>query len=115
MSGISRVHSQIGKFRLNGLRGTAYQLGLRLYLGVPRLNVRQNTSYTESFRGISPYLHVELALCLNLRAAEMNTRGSTGMCRVYVVFLNYGLSSYHSCQLSHSRISQITLHLIQQQ
>jgi hypothetical protein len=71
--------------------------------------------YTESLRGVAPYLHVELALCLYLGAAEMNTRGSTGMSRIYVVFLNYGLSSYQTCQLNHSRISLITLQLIKQQ
>jgi hypothetical protein len=80
-----------------------------LVLGVPKLNVKQNTSYTKNIRGIAPYLHVDLALCLYLGAAEMNTRSSTEMSRVYIVFLNYGLSSYQTCQLNHSRISQITL------
>lgn len=79
------------------------------------INIRRNTSYTESLRGFAPYIHVELALCLYLGAAEMNTRGSTGMSTVYVVFLSYGLSSYQTCQLNLSRISEIILQLIQQQ
>ena len=79
------------------------------------MNFRQNTSYTEILRGIAPYLHVELALYLYLGAAEMNTRGSTGMSSVNAMFLNCGLSSYQTGQLNHSRKYQITLQLIQQQ
>lgn len=78
------------------------------------MNVRRSTSYAEGLCGIVPYHHVELALCLYLEVSELNTRGSTRMSRVHVMFLNYGIFSYQTCLLNHSRTSQITLQLIQQ-